>query len=750
MRTDHVYRMKSCALFLFLTFFLGLSGCFNTPISWTSANQSQSTISANAVIVKISGDNQSGAAGATLPLPLVVQVNSASGSPLASTPVSFNGQTVITNLLGQAQMNWTLAPCSLCAAYSSFPVSIQGTTISTSFSATITPLAMLVQPLYANAPNWNDYVTRNGQAACTGSETVTGNSPSPCIHGGEKRRVIVSGETSCNGLSASDQLGVFVWSCGMVSNQVVFVSSFAPGKGLKDLINATGTGFQLNSVTVTKSGYSSVATASSVWWTNPVVPTNAIGSTALLNANSTIYAVINSETASHGYTIDGSKTALVTLPGVTISGGAGVSNCISSEYPCLVLVNGTKFNWVEGRFNGPSGNAADTAVYVYGSVYTRIHGLIESTSGEGVQAYLSNYTFIDQSKLMNNNRGLDFNNSSYGIVLQTFSGNNGNEAFFASASNYLVLSQLYASSSGYGISIFNSTSPTVTDFTGANISSAYGAIYLSGVISPTVNQVYTENSEYGLYLFNTGNGYLSQIAISQSFNAIELNSSNGDLFQGNLLLNAFNSNCSITSSSVNLVSPCYAQNAANYNIISSESLTSETLGVVSDTSQEVLLDEPFSSITNWVDFDFLTRSWGNYDTGSYGSNSNNTVTTAGQCSAGNCAVWDLALSASARLIRNTSGDGVDQNSTFAANLPCPAAADGDQNLTNSSTTYLKNAVEIIGTGGNDNGLCEAGETCLYTPNFGAYQGQGPAYLCTFAPNGGVNGVTMYGNLVNGR
>jgi len=42
-----------------------------------------------------------------------------------------------------------------------------------------------------------------------------------------------------------------------------------------------------------------------------------------------------------------------------------------------------------------------------------------------------------------------------------------------------------------------------------------------------------------------------------------------------------------------------------------------------------------------------------------------------------------------------------------------------------TTSYLKNAVEPFGdNSGNDNGLCEAGEKCLFTVNTGHYQGQG--------------------------
>jgi hypothetical protein len=64
--------------------------------------------------------------------------------------------------------------------------------------------------------------------------------------------------------------------------------------------------------------------------------------------------------------------------------------------------------------------------------------------------------------------------------------------------------------------------------------------------------------------------------------------------------------------------------------------------------------------------------------------------------------------------------------------------------------FLKAAMEQEGTGGDDDYLCEQGETCIYTPNIGIYQGHGTLGSCSFVPNGGLSGVTMKGYLYNGR
>ena len=39
----------------------------------------------------------------------------------------------------------------------------------------------------------------------------------------------------------------------------------------------------------------------------------------------------------------------------------------------------------------------------------------------------------------------------------------------------------------------------------------------------------------------------------------------------------------------------------------------------------------------------------------------------------------------------------------------------------AQVTVLRNAIEIIGDGiGDDDGLCGTNESCIYTPNIGAY------------------------------
>jgi len=55
--------------------------------------------------------------------------------------------------------------------------------------------------------------------------------------------------------------------------------------------------------------------------------------------------------------------------------------------------------------------------------------------------------------------------------------------------------------------------------------------------------------------------------------------------------------------------------------------------------------------------------------------------------------------------------------------------------------------------GNDNTLCESGETCLYMPNIGCYQGRGnlvSAGVFIDSTIGGLTGITLMRYATNRR
>ncbi len=173
-------------------------------------------------------------------------------------------------------------------------------------------------------------------------------------------------------------------------------------------------------------------------------------------------------------------------------------------------------------------------------------------------------------------------------------------------------------------------------------------------------------------------------------------------------------------------------------------------------------------------------------------------------------IWDWSLATSDSTLLNKSGNGSNINNgvtlssngtvtsganSYAEGSSCPLQVLGDRfiesrpytfDATNNplstsgfqsagsgtacasgNTTcvrrFLMNATELTGDGiGNDDGLCESNESCVYNPNFGAYQGHFDAneaiptindssHECTWTSNSGsITNVRMYGYKKNGR
>jgi hypothetical protein len=142
--------------------------------------------------------------------------------------------------------------------------------------------------------------------------------------------------------------------------------------------------------------------------------------------------------------------------------------------------------------------------------------------------------------------------------------------------------------------------------------------------------------------------------------------------------------------------------------------------------------QAFADITDWTAFDNPFRAWG------LGSAGFPDVGARGACTSGSCRIWDW------RLLQPPTGSAWEAE-PFVANGPCPQAVRGDVTTSTSFSTHLRNAIEVLFDHiGNDNGLCESDEACIYAPNVGAYQGEGDyrEQSCVFEAADFVN-VTMY-------
>lgn len=302
-------------------------------------------------------------------------------------------------------------------------------------------------------------------------------------------------------------------------------------------------------------------------------------------------------------------------------------------------------------------------------------------------------------------------NSANNILIGATSANNGSHGFEISRMSKQNFSSLLALNNGGN----GMTTYTFVD-----------NLQLSNALSANNSGYGFEvGSDYGYY---TGLLEMGSNALGDCLNGA------GIITQPGLEQNHINPN--------NLGVDCVLQGTSDATLVTLVDASTSVVGKVSTNDLSNSADDltpgtaSFSGIVDWFQFDNAWRSWG--VDGSAFANADN----QGACaSVATCRIWDW--SASAADVGNAGAPAVynvlalptatdvlvmDWSSFNATSQAyCDANFSGSvwDGATTCSRTYLRNAREIIGDAiGNDNGLCENGETCLYTPNIGSYQGHG--------------------------
>ncbi len=201
--------------------------------------------------------------------------------------------------------------------------------------------------------------------------------------------------------------------------------------------------------------------------------------------------------------------------------------------------------------------------------------------------------------------------------------------------------------------------------------------------------------------------------------------------------------CSVTGgSNVGLNATCTLVSPSNATLVGPLDTSSSELGKISENDSSNSQDDPlngvlYEDITDWYNFDSPYRYWANNS----GLPCSTSVT---------CYLYDLRPKANDTVIRNTTGNFTSQNDPFPTDPTqnCPTAVGGNVTTTDQFSTprtFLTNAFEIFNDEiGNDNGVCESNEDCVYMPNIGSYQGEGDFYERTCVFQGGtISGVKMY-------
>jgi hypothetical protein len=686
-----------------------------------------------------------------------------------------------------------------------------GTVATTADEITVTGYtntSVSVAPIYpTNGANWNDYVRNYGSGtsaydrddtACVGTE----NGYYQCLHGGEKKKVVVTGFTACTDLSATDTLGAFDWECVVQGGTATMVSKgLKSGHGLRDLIDPAGSAFAANRVIVMKAGYTppvAESPLSTTWWTNTVtpLPDNHLGtdSVVALTGTSTIYTLTASRDTM-GYNMDAAKQSLVTLGSAVLSDQAAiVGNCddggnLSPAYKYVVCDPGKDYLWVEAAINARN---SDALYLSYGSGtdthFARVHrttisgggnynsdtltsSLISDFSVEGVtnesaavELWHNLYdTYLNVHIANSVDRGLNFDCSSDRNVFQNLTissthstGGSGNGIAFGTdcgGENYEnVFTNVVVNGSGLdAIQLADADTSALTKNTFHAVTllnSATDGLAVGGDTNTFTNLVSANNGGAGVTVYGDGNIFVQIATADNAGNAFQTTGTAGsNSFQGVLLKDSGGTCSNAGSGGGNLLDNSCDYGTGLGSTMGTVDLTDTFLGKVltDDASNSSDTDgaATYALTMDWLNFENLFRGWGKDDPALFPSPNHR-----GACVSGTCRIWDARISYFDTALK-------DHNGAFVAGATCPASvsgADATKQVTDGAGhTYLLNAVEIIGDGiGNENGLCESDEACIYAPNLGAYQGEGDytSQTCTFA-DGTLSGVTMYAYPTNG-
>lgn len=329
---------------------------------------------------------------------------------------------------------------------------------------------------------------------------------------------------------------------------------------------------------------------------------------------------------------------------------------------------------------------------------------------------------------------------------------------------------------GNGTALFTrSNFMGVDSTTSAPVSSSVVASKIILHASTVMNNVYSTGAynsvAYSQSVFlNNGRGLVrpDSVSIGNAILANVISANNGTYgfhintgsAVGNIVSSGNTSGlCTAGGSSPLANTTCAAQNGstANVNTALTGFANSYVGGVTSKDSKNgsnSLGSQAYASITDYFNFENLYRMWGMLSSGFP------SATQRSSCTTGTCQIWDLRIKKTDTLMLNRSDTLTATNDAFKANATCPSAVSGNKIVTLTSGVfgaaltrdYLINAVEIPDDPyGNDDGLCESNEACIYHPNYGSYLGEGDWLAngtCAFQ-DGVVSGVKMYAYPTNG-
>jgi len=627
---------------------------------------------------------------------------------------------------------------------------------------------LTVSPLYSNAPDWNSYAQNDGPGPLSASNAICAGDPSngyySCIHGGEKRVTTIKGVTSCAGVSVRDALDAFVWKCDASANPVRIVSThLQDNKNLSDLLDFVGLAWRSNVVTVSHDGVVIAASTAAAWWNNPIVEVPQ--TSASLAAPGVIYVVRPmSVSGAASFSIGADGVGLVVQPGTVLQGAGDIG--------AVITVEARKFAWVEGELNvlgdrnglhfnrvvfsvarnvtASNANAASLASGIQADDADACYffNLRASNNNSGIGLYASTGSYFRNIVLANNGGGINAGGEGGNVFENITSTNSGTGISFGDSDFDNVLIGIQASNNSLGIRFnWNSLSTVGINMTASN-NLTWGIRQTRSDQMRLINTAVINNTD-GIRLWDrASSNHFSNLVVTNNLKiGIDISDfSDRNTFTGLLKIgNNKSADCNVIQDDIyhpglDVGASCNPGGGSTATLIKGPTVSADLsfVGKITTDDTKNRSDSygvaDYAEGLDWLRFDRQLRGWGkNGEVFPW-------VNNQGPCVVAEiCRVWDWSTLATDTLL------------TGVLDVPNGSMTHTHTWSNASTTTFLANAVEIIGDGiGNENGLCESKETCVHTPNIGSYQGHGALVPISGFVNGTLSDITLLKYELNGR
>ncbi len=452
--------------------------------------------------------------------------------------------------------------------------------------------------------------------------------------------------------------------------------------------------------------------------------------------------------------VDGDVSGTLSVPvegvAVVVTDGATLTKAQGSVRGAVTGLAGSAFLWIEGTFAG-SGSSSSAPIRLEGTRRSVLRHVHADGGGQAeIELVGAGANLIIDTYIARGGDGLLVDSSSHHNTLIDVTSVSASNLGLRIAGDDNVIVGAVTANGRFGLAVLGETSDPAASNVVLDVSAISNAtINIRFGRSPdtTAMNLLAVNGTLGVQLWNAPTtAQVHNVAATNSWaNAttrgtglIVINTApatwTGELRVGNNRPDVpWPGDCAIAA--VEFACDDAAFGGADANVTTAVDLSTSFAAEVTDdgtNADHVDGVAEAASIADWTHFDTRFRGWAQrHPTATFPS-----FPVQDACDEGNCQLVDWRLTADDTAAReilsppsNDAGAGTAAATlvhtwTAATSQAC-AALPGAAWDTSCTTTIVVNATEQMRDGdGNDNGLCESGETCVFTPNLGAYQGHG--------------------------